>query len=173
MVVERLDDRASVSGSSTSYLYDFSKISTTIWFHFLICTLRIIVTLVYRVMMRIKWANMCIFNSVFHTANIQCVMCVCLVCPPLCNPMDFSPWSSSVHGIFQAIMLEWVANSSSRGSSQPRDQTQISSAPCIDRWMLYHCTILEANIIKLLRQVWTSWEINIYYFIINQDSFFL
>ena len=116
-------------------------------------------TFVYRVMMRIKWTNTCIFNSIFPTANIQCVMCMCLVCQTLCNSMDCSPWSSSVHGIFQAIMLEWVAISSSMGSSQPRDQTQISSAPCIDRWMLYHCATLEANIIKLLRQVWTSREL--------------
>ena len=38
-----------------------------------------------------------------------------------CNPMDCSPPGSSVHGIFQARILEWVATSFSRGSSQPRD----------------------------------------------------
>ena len=38
----------------------------------------------------------------------------------LCNPMDCSPPGFSVHGIFQAKILEWVAISSSRGSSQPR-----------------------------------------------------
>ena len=38
----------------------------------------------------------------------------------LCNPMDCSPPDSSVHGILQARTLEWVAMSSSRGSSQPR-----------------------------------------------------
>ena len=38
--------------------------------------------------------------------------------------MDFSPPGSSVHGIFQAKILEWVAMPSSRGSSQPRDQTK-------------------------------------------------
>ena len=47
-------------------------------------------------------------------------------CPTLCNPMDCSPPSSSVHGIFQAILLEWIAISFSRGSSRPRDQTQVS-----------------------------------------------
>ena len=45
-------------------------------------------------------------------------------CPTLCHPKDCSPTSSSVHGIFQAWILEWVAISS-RGSSQPRDQTQV------------------------------------------------
>ena len=44
----------------------------------------------------------------------------------LCDPMDCSPPGSSVHGILQARILEWVAMSSSRGSSQPRDQTQVS-----------------------------------------------
>ena len=44
----------------------------------------------------------------------------------LCNPMDCSPPGSSVHGIFQTRVLEWVAISFSRGSSQPRDRTQVS-----------------------------------------------
>ena len=43
-----------------------------------------------------------------------------------CNPMDCSPPGSSVHGISQARILEWVAIAFSRGSSQPRDQTCIS-----------------------------------------------
>ena len=47
-------------------------------------------------------------------------------CPILCNPMDCSPPGSSVHGILQARILEWVALSFSRGSSWPRDQTQVS-----------------------------------------------
>ena len=44
----------------------------------------------------------------------------------LCDPMDYSLPSSSVHGIFQAIVLEGTAISFSRGSSWPRDQTQVS-----------------------------------------------
>ena len=47
-------------------------------------------------------------------------------CPTLCDPMDCSLPGSSVHGIFQAIVLEWIAISFSKGSSQPRDWTQIS-----------------------------------------------
>ena len=43
-----------------------------------------------------------------------------------CDPMDCSPLGSSVHGIFQAWILAWVAISSSRGSFWPRDQTCIS-----------------------------------------------
>ena len=47
-------------------------------------------------------------------------------CPNLYSPMDCSPPGSSVHVILQARILEWVAISSSRGSSQPRDWTQVS-----------------------------------------------
>ena len=47
-------------------------------------------------------------------------------CPTLCDPVDFSLPSSSVHWILQARMLEWVAISFSRGSSQPRDRTRVS-----------------------------------------------
>ena len=47
-------------------------------------------------------------------------------CPTLCDPVDCSPPGSSVHGILQARVLEWVAISFSRGSSRPRDQTQVS-----------------------------------------------
>ena len=43
-----------------------------------------------------------------------------------CDAMDCSPPGSSVHGIFQAIILEWIAVSFSRGSSQPRNWTWIS-----------------------------------------------
>ena len=48
------------------------------------------------------------------------------LCPTLCDPVDCSPPGSSVHGILQARILEWVAISFSRGSSGPRDQTQVS-----------------------------------------------
>ena len=47
-------------------------------------------------------------------------------CPTLCDPMDCSLPGSSVHGIFQAIVLEWIAISFSRGSSWPRDGTWVS-----------------------------------------------
>ena len=47
-------------------------------------------------------------------------------CPTLCNPMDCSLIGSSVHGVFKVKILEWVAISFSRRSSQSRDQTQVS-----------------------------------------------
>ena len=52
-------------------------------------------------------------------------------CPTLCNPTDCSLPGSSVHRILQARILEWVAISSSRGSSRPRDQTHISVSPAL------------------------------------------
>ena len=48
------------------------------------------------------------------------------LCLTLCDPMDCSPPGSSVHGILQARILEWVAIPFSRGSSGPRDRTQVS-----------------------------------------------
>ena len=61
-------------------------------------------------------------------ANIQIIRVpeVAQLYPTLCNPMDHSLPGSSVHGIFQAIVLEWIAISFSRGSSQPRDRTWVS-----------------------------------------------
>ena len=53
----------------------------------------------------------------------------------LCEPMDYSPPGSSVHGIFQTRILEWVAISYSRGSSQPRDLTCTScTAGILNSW---------------------------------------
>ena len=46
-------------------------------------------------------------------------------CPTLCDPMDYSPPGSSVHGILQARILEWVAISYSRGSSQTQRLNQV------------------------------------------------
>ena len=62
-------------------------------------------------------------------ADSVCVgVCVLVVhlCLTLCNPMDCSLPGSSVHGILQARILEWVAMRFSRGSSHPRDQTLVS-----------------------------------------------
>ena len=60
-------------------------------------------------------------------ARHPCLTCVCVCvkvaqsCPNLCDPIIYT-----VHGILQARILEWVAFPFSRGSSQPRDQTQVS-----------------------------------------------
>ena len=65
-------------------------------------------------------------------SHFNCVwLCVTL--------MDSSLPSSSVHGILQARILEWVAMTSSRGSSQPRDQTCISY--CLLHWQVSSLTL--------------------------------
>ena len=51
---------------------------------------------------------------------------VAQLCLTLCDPMDYSPPGSSVHGILQARILEWVAIPFSKESSQPQDQTWVS-----------------------------------------------
>ena len=68
------------------------------------------------------------------------------LCPTLCNPMDCSPPSSSVHEIFQARIQEWVTISYSRGSSRSRNQTCISFISCIGRQILLPpCTTCDAS----------------------------
>ena len=56
---------------------------------------------------------------------------VAQLCQILCNPMDCSPPGSSVHRTSQARRLEWIAIACSRGSSQPRDRTQVSGTSYI------------------------------------------
>ena len=79
-------------------------------------------------------------NSIFYYLNIVSIymrMCAQLPrwVPLFVTPMDCSPPGSSVHGVSQARILEWVAICFSRWSSQPRDWTQVS---CICRSILYH-----------------------------------
>ena len=73
----------------------------------------------------ILWEFIIYFQSV---KLLACTLKSLQSCPTLCNPMDCSPPGSSVHGILQARILEWVVMPSSRGPSQPRDGTQV---PCI------------------------------------------
>ena len=93
---------------------------------------------------------------------ISCVQLVCVVlaqsCNPLCNPTDSSPPGSSVHGVFQARMLEGIAISSSRGSSPTWDQAM---SPALAGWFL--TTEPPGNSIDLRRgsykycSFWAEW----------------
>ena len=67
-----------------------------------------------------------------------CVYLVAQSCLTLCDPKDYSPPGSSVHGILQTRILEWVAISFSRGSSQPRNWTRVQSASHTDSLPLSH-----------------------------------
>ena len=92
---------------------------------------------------------------IFHVATVGhlhgyhdaiCVLCLdAQSCPTLCDPMDCCPPGSSVHGISQARILEWVAMPSSRGSSRSRDRTHLCCISCIGRRILYHCITWEAH----------------------------
>ena len=82
-------------------------------------------------------------QSVCISGTVPCKgarVCASVVqsCPTLCDPTDCSPPRSSIHGILQARLLEWVAMLSSRGSSRPRNWTRVSHVSCISRQVLYH-----------------------------------
>ena len=78
--------------------------------------------------------------SVEPIQNQLCYACMhaCLVVSWLCDSKDCSLPGSSVHGIFQARILEWVAISSSLGSSWLKDQSCVFWISCIGRLNLYH-----------------------------------
>ena len=83
-----------------------------------------------------------IVRQVWGTCPMSCTcVCVC-VCvhdnsfQTLCNPMDHNLPGSSVHGILQARILEWVVISFSRGSSPPRNQSRVSDISCMGRQVL-------------------------------------
>ena len=73
------------------------------------------------IFLKINWFDLLAVQGTLRSSYLE----VAQSCPTLCDPMDCSLPGSSVHGIFQARVLEWVAISFSRGSSQPRDQTWV------------------------------------------------
>ena len=79
---------------------------------------------------------------------VACVIaCACSVTqswPALCNTIDCSLPSSSVHRILQVRILEWVAITSSRGSSWSRDWSHVSCVSCIGRQILYYWATWDA-----------------------------
>ena len=73
------------------------------------------------------------------------VCSVSQLCLTLCDPVDCSLPDSPVHGIFPARILEWVAISSSRRQSWPRDETQVSCGDSIGKRILYHWATWQAT----------------------------
>ena len=102
----------------------------------------------------------CLQASWFPIFTLQ--SCVCHWVLSLCDPMDCSLPGSSVHGILQARILEWVAMPSSRGSFQTRDQTHVSCVSWIAgrffitepsrKPYIYHTYILKEKEIE-----WDTW----------------
>ena len=74
------------------------------------------------------------------------------MCPSLWDPTDYSLQGSSVRGISQERILEWVTSSYSRGSSWPRDQTHIS---CTGKWAVYH---------------WATWEAPVQHWMMSENT---
>ena len=89
---------------------------------------------------------MCIYIYIYiHTRVCVCVcVCVCVhakslqSCLTLCNPMDCSPPGSSVHGILQSRVLEWVAMPFSTDLPNPEIEPVSLTAACISKQVLYH-----------------------------------
>ena len=99
---------------------------------------------------KIRWmtkkSQTLVFQPPFNYLCIK-VMCACMLnCVQLFNPMDCIPSGSSVHGILQTRILEWVAMPFSRGSSQPRSWTCISCVKCIESGFFIHWATGEAHI---------------------------
>ena len=80
--------------------------------------------------------NVVLISAAQQNESVVCVK-VSQSCRTLCTAMDYSLPGSSVHGILQARILEWIAILSYRGSSQPRDQSWLSSGLC--RGDSLHC----------------------------------
>jgi len=93
---------------------------------------------------------LCVFTHI--VADVWSLSCV-----QLCTSMDCSPLVSSVHGISQAWLLDWVAIFYSGGSSWPRDWTHIS---CISRWIFYCWATREAPFTHITAQkfIWKYLE---------------
>ena len=70
--------------------------------------------------------NTHVHNSALYVCVSTVLVLVAQSCPTLCDPMVCSSPGFCVHEIFQARILEWVAISFSRGSSRPKDRTQVS-----------------------------------------------
>ena len=84
-------------------------------------------------------------------------MLVTQSCPTLCNPMDCIAPGSSVHGIFQARILEWIGTPFSRGSSQTRDWTQVAcialhlpSEPWGKTYFMHSIISISWSLLKLM-----------------------
>ena len=101
--------------------------------------------------------------SFFFSQCLGVMWSVTQLCPTLCDPMDYSLPGSSVHGIFQARILECIVISFSRGSSQPRDWTRISGILCTGRLFLYSHIFLVSTLLIILPHI----------FVISDTVFFI
>ena len=98
-----------------------------------------------------------LFLLLFLVSNLKFSLCMhaklLQSCFTLCNPVDYSPSVSSVHGVLQARILEWVAMPSSRGFPWSGVWTQVSDVSCVGRQVLYYQRHLENP---------RSWVVNLF-----------
>ena len=87
-------------------------------------------------------------------SEVKVEVLVIELCPTLHNPRDCSWPGSSVHGILQARILEWVAIHFSRESSWPRDWTQVSSiaGSCFTIWASREAPIILNSLLKAISE---------------------
>ena len=111
------------------------------------------------------------FPILFMCMNAQCTQ----LSSTLHDPMDCSSPGSTVHGILQARILEWVAMPSSRGSSQPRDRTHASCGSCAEEplWkpllndsILIHSVVIQKHFVVYLGlwggggRIYKAWKVH-------------
>ena len=98
---------------------------------------------------------MLLFLRNFSGTHLMCAQ----LCPTLCDPMNDSLPGSTLHGILQVRILEWVAIFYSKRSSQPRNWTHVS---CIGRQILYHWATWEAQVGSraCCKSIWHSFSPN-------------
>ena len=96
------------------------------------------------------WLNWIELNQHFTYCLVSVNVLVTLLCPTLCDPMDWSLQGSSVLGILQAVILEWVAIFFSRGSFWLRDWTLVSciAARYFTVWATREALVYIRHIVK-------------------------
>ena len=107
-------------------------------------------------------------------------LCECMLSPSCCVWLFVTPWTTAYQtplsmGILQARILKWVDMPSSRSSSQPRDQTQVSYISCVGRLVLYQHCHLGSSVSQLhsIKKRKINWHIKTWGSIFNFKLFVL
>ena len=107
-----------------------------------------------------KCGFVCMYAHSFVVFLLLVCCSVSTLCLTLCDPTDCSRPGSSVHGISQARIVEWVAISFSRGCSRPRDQNRISCISCIGRRVLPQVSRWGSPVFLVIFIYLTAWGLS-------------